>query len=282
MKTLQCHTLILLLGLFYSTFISAQNQLDTTKKVIIIMHNKESFTGKIISKDSLTLILRTDNGNMNLRIDKIQSIKINDYNGRFSFSSPNKSSYFLGQSAIPINSGTGYYENIMLTSQILDYGLTKNISVGGGVELISLFYGYPIWFFTPKVAFNITDYFHIGCGLMMVGVIHSNHESSVELGYGVVTIGNSDYNISASVGEGYSMGSYTKNPQVMINGTCRISNRIGIISENYLITISSGTPYYAGIQGIRLMSKESSFDFGLTIIKNEPIPFPIVTYTHIF
>ena len=232
--------------------------------VTIQMENGEEFNGELINKDENELSLKTQNGQVNLLVAKVKKIKKVDYDfSKFRFENPNKTRYFFAPSAVPLGKGEGYYQNVLLTANSINYGITKNISIGGGIEFISTVLGEPIWFLNPKVGFPIAKNLHIGGGVLLAGIGGSG---GLGLTYGVVTYGTSDTNISIGLGRNFKGGGGTP---IVISGTARLSNNISLLTENYILPLgfegdrSRGT---FGIHGIRILAKKNTFDIGAMVI----------------
>ena len=278
---------IFLLGLF--TFscnnVFSQTETDTLKQeqiVVIKMKNGDEYKGTISKKDSETIVLKTVNGEINLVATNVRSIENYNYEGKFEFANPHDTRYFFGPSGIPIKKGKGYYQNVLVTTNFANYGITKNISIGGGFEFISTVLGSPIWFLTPKVGFDISENIHVGGGFIMAGFAA---EGTATLGYGVFTLGHAETNLSIGAGYGLIDGDLSDYPAIMISGTHRVSNSIAILSENYVFPNSFGDPLYFGIHGIRILSKKNSFDIGAIVIPEiaDFIPaLPYVGYVRVF
>lgn len=245
------------------------------------MNNGDEFRGKIISRDQNTIVLETTNGTLNLISSNVRSINIDSYKGRFRFPNSNETRYFFGPSAIPIKKGKGYYQNVLLTTNFINYGLFKNVSIGGGVEFISLLLGNPVWFLTPKVGFKVSENSHVGGGFIMAGFAG---EGTSTLGYGVYTFGNSESNLTVGAGYGLISGEFSNRPTIMVSGTHRIGNNAALLMENYFIPVGV-TTNYVGTFGIRLLAPKNSFDFGLIFIPEilDVIPaLPFIGYTRSF
>lgn len=264
--------------------IYCQTPIDTIKKserVVVKMNNGDEFRGKILSRDQNTIVLETTNGTLNLISSNVRSINIDSYKGKFRFPNSNETRYFFGPSAIPIKKGKGYYQNVLLTTNFINYGITRNFSIGGGVEFISLLFGSPIWFLTPKVGFKVAENSHVGGGFIMAGFAA---EGTSTLGYGVYTLGSSESNITIGAGYGLISGNFSNRPTIMLSGTHRVGNNIALLTENYFIPIGTSTNY-TGILGLRLLAPKNSFDFGLIFGPqiSDIIPaLPFIGYTRSF
>lgn len=251
---------------------------DKPAKVLITMSNGETYQGVIIDRPGDKLILRTANGELRLLKDKIASIEPLDYEGPFRFKNPHATRYFFGPSGIPLKKGEGYYQNVLLVGNFANYGISDNISVGGGFEFISTILGYPIWFFTPKVGFDLSPKAHLAGGLLVAGFAS---EGTASLAYGSFTLGNSESNLSAGVGYGLVDRRFSSEPAIMLAGTHRFSNGFALLSENYLVPGGS----FFGIEGFRLFSRQNAFDIGIILIPaiSEFIPaLPFVGYARTF
>ena len=265
---------IILIGLLSSSFNNVFSQTDTLKKdqvVIIKMKNGDEYKGVLSKKDNGKILLKTINGEFNLIALNVRSIVNHDYVGKFEFANPHDTRYFFGPTGIPIKKGKGYYQNILVTTNFFNYGITENISIGGGFEFISTVLGSPIWFLTPKVGFDISENIHVGGGFIMAGFAD---EGTATLGYGVFTLGQSETNLSIGAGYGLIDRELSDYPAIMISGTHRISKSIALLSENYVIPNS----FYFGIHGIRILSKKNSFDIGAIVIPEIRVVIPALPY----
>ena len=280
-------TIILMLLCFYMSTAYSQTKTDSVqsmKKVVVKMKNGEEYKGIFIQKNENIIVLKTDNGEMNLIATNVASIIEDKYKGNFRFENNHDTRYFFGPSGIGIKRNKGYYQNLMLTSNFVNYGISDNISIGGGFEFISAFYQFPIWFVTPKISFEISENINAGVGVFFAGF--STFGTSA-LGYGVITLGESESNLSVGMGFGYMNDGLSKRPPIMISGMHRITNGVALLSENYLIPSSNGKFNLLGIEGIRILSPKSSFDLGVFVApgfsdNGAILPIPFVGYARSF
>ena len=170
-----------------------------------------------------------------------------------------------------------------MTTNFVNVGITDNISIGGGFEFIStVVVNEPIWVLTPKAGFKISEKLHAGGGVLMTGI---SNLGTATLGYGVVTYGTSESNITGGAGYGYSDGELTDRPTFMIAGTHRVSKSVSLLTENYIIPVDDNRFETFGIHGIRIMGKKSAFDIGAIVIPDivSEIPaLPFVGYARVF
>lgn len=285
MKILLLKTILVCLLVFSVNNVFTQTKTDSLKlnqAVIIKMKNGDEYKGQIFKKDTATITLKNVNGEFTLIASKVRYINNYTYKGKFEFANPHETRYFFGPSGIPVKKGKGYYQNVLVTTNFVNYGVTKNISIGGGFEFISTILGSPVWFFTPKVGGDITESVHLGGGLLMAGFAA---EGTATLGYGVITLGHSETNLSIGIGFGLTDGEISDYPAIMISGTHRVSSSIALLTENYIFPNGSGEALYFGIHGLRILSEKNAFDIGVIVTPeiSDVIPaLPYAGYARVF
>jgi hypothetical protein len=277
------------LNTFLSIGLSAQDvETDSTSTEIWIvkLESGVQLEAEIIAETEEELTLRIEGGEVSIKKSVIKTKKLSNYEGGFSYGNTNETRYFFAPSAMQIEKGSGYYQNVYLTFNFLNYGLSDNISIGGGTSLTSLLTGNPVWFLTPKIGKSINDKFHICGGLLFAGTPVGN----ASLLYGVATIGDEDLNLSFGFGRGLVNRSFSDNSVFNVSSNMRLSNSIFLLSENYFsrglsFDAETSFPGYLGIQGIRWQSRTNAFDFGLLFISaiSDYVPaLPYVSYTRYF
>jgi hypothetical protein len=255
--------------------------LPLQQKVIVRMIDGEEFIGEVLSQDITTISLKTANGEMNLKASNVESVEPYDYEGPFRFVNPNATRYFFGPSAIPLKKGEGYYQNIWVTTNFVNYGVADNVSIGGGFEFISTILGTPVWFLTPKVGFQLSEKNYLGGGFIMAGAAEAG---TATLLYGVYTRGTTESSFTLGAGYGLFDGEFSNYPTIMFAGMHRLSNAIILLSENYVITTGFETTYF-GIHGIRILGRKDAFDLGIIfipLIAAEVPGIPYVGYVRTF
>jgi hypothetical protein len=252
------------------------------QKVIITMSNGDEFRGVIVKQDAKIIILKMVNGEIKLIVSNVKSIENDEYTGAFSFDNPHDTRYFFGASGIPIDEGEGYYQNIYVLFNFVNYGVSKHFSIGGGFEFMSTVMGEPVWFLTPKFGFKLKENVHLGTGLLIGGL---SNEGSFTLAYSSLTLGSTESNFTFGLGYGIADGEFTEYPVIMIAGTHRLSNHIALISENYIIPHGGNDNTAFGIQGIRILARDNAFDIGAIIspLSDSSLPaLPYVGYSRSF
>jgi hypothetical protein len=280
------------------------NDLDSlriTGDVLLETINKFTYFGRIISINEKTLTLNNSSlNNFEIELNQIDKITPADAyvnrKGKAWFTNPNATRYFFAPSAIPLNKREGYFQNIYLLANSVNVGITNNITIGGGVVIPLLFY------VTPKISYKVAKNFYAGAGVLYTQSFIKDFDLSASIGYGLITIGNTEHNFT--IGSGYGMARFDKKyketpmPIFTLNGMTRISKKISLVTENWLIPragynkeVQSATPdpYSGGVMfesiyvnqnfytmaasaGLRIMpGLRTSVDFSVVSIKASPI-----------
>ncbi len=243
---------------------------DTAKIYKIRLIDETEFVGKYLYRDSSIIVIKTNSiPKIEVPINKISSIDIIEnlsiINGKYWFPNPNPTRYLFAPSAFNLKKGEGYYQNTYVTINSFNVGLTDNFSIGGGLELITLFTSStPLFFITPKVGFKVSDNLHLGGGIMLAGV---GTEGTAGMVYGLSTFGSLDNNFTTGLGWGFVQGKFSGRPFITISGVTRISRGIALVTENWFIPLDN---YYGVFSyGIRFFGEKISVD--LAFLNNSDI-----------
>lgn len=219
---------------------------DTYK---IELYDGTVFVGDITKQDSAKVVFTNSTfPSLELSRNKIKSIeKLNQSNykeGKYWFTNPNSTRYLFGPSAFNLKKGEGYYQNTYAFLNSFNIGITNNISIGGGVELLSTFgsitsgYLKPIFIITPKLGFKVSEKFHAGAGVLFLGTpgIFEDSDYGISgIAYGVGTYGTLDNNFTGGLGWGFIEGEFSARPIITVSAMQRISQKTAFVTENWII-----------------------------------------------
>lgn len=276
MKTIKTFASLFILACWFlllpGSLPKAHAQTDTTatqtpklQRWLIETKDGSVFQGIFLGQDDKGIRLKTDSaGEITIPTDQIKSTRILDErnfkNGQYWFDNPNATRYLFGPSAHSLRKGEGYYQNTFLVLNSFNYGVTDNFTIGGGFELISTFNGQPTFFITPKYTFKLADKWRAGVGILyLTSLAVDDGFSDLPLGYGIVTYGNTENN--ATIGIGYASDSFVENPIVTLSGMKRISRRVGLVSENWILPTERMSGIYS--YGLRFMAERITVDLAL-------------------
>jgi hypothetical protein len=173
---------------------------------------------------------------------------------------------FFGPTARNLRRGEGYVQDIDVFLLSANYGITDNFSMGVIASFIPGFGSYNLFGFTPKASFKVKDNFRVGAGAMLVFV--RGYTAGVT--YANATVGSADNNLTGGVGFGFSGGGgFGSTPVFMLGGATRVSRRIFLMNESYLVrysdSSSDGTAL-AGVAGGRVAWPRISGSLGLMYV----------------
>lgn len=277
MRPLCLALLLLAFGCLSHQSVQAQIDPNTVPEVgtmvRITMTDGSVYLGEIISQETGIIRLKTANLGT-LQVPTINIKRLEDLTGekmrkgQYWFENPSYNRYFLGQSAQPLRKGEGYYQNIWVFFNAAHYGITKNISVGGGFEFLSTFGAQtPIFFLAAKAGFPFGQRSSAGATIRYLNIADIGGDDDVEtdlaggifLGTAQYTYGTSDHNLTAGIGYGVAGKEAGDRPVFMISGQTRPGRRFGLLTENYIIPVDNGIEAIF-IYGMRFMGERISFD----------------------
>ncbi|HEX8428143.1 hypothetical protein [Hymenobacter sp.] len=171
---------------------------------------------------------------------------------------------FLSPTARSLSRHEGYIQSIVPCVLGGGYGITNNFSVSlifSAIPLLPLSSQFLV--FTPKVSVQMSEKWRVGGSLMYVRVPDFGSESvayGLGIAYGVATYGSADNNFTVGAGYGFAGTHGTNFFAGHFGGQKRISRRLSLVSENYLLTHDS--PGLLGLYGARFAWRRNSVSLG--------------------
>jgi hypothetical protein len=268
------------LSLLASTHLGAQatarqreelSHLDSARVIAITTNDGSTFVGRVVAVHPESVELQTSAGRVTVAFATMRpltSIGAPGHEGWFE--NPNKTRLFFAPTGQMLKKGEGYFSDYELFFPGVAYGITDNISIGGGV---SLFPGVglsdQLLYITPKVGFSPSPKMHLAAGAIISTV--PGDFTNVGAVYGVGTAGDGDASLTGGIAYGFAGKDLTSEFAVLVGGEKRLTRNIGIVSENYFVPSSVGTTVVSG--GVRFMSEKLTVDLALFNAPSEPI-FP--------
>ncbi len=197
---------------------------------------------KEIEVDSLSVFTATM-GLINIPQQSVSSIRYmgepKTAAGDFLLPNPNASRHFFSPTAIPLSRNEGYYQNFYVAFNMVNYGITNNLSLGVASVPFAWFIdnGFNIAV-TGKLGYKLTDnlYGSVGC---IAGIIPNIAYGGI--GFGLLTMGNTDNNLTVGGGYAYALsdpGSEDASshgaPVLNMAGMLRMSEHFALVTENWI------------------------------------------------
>jgi len=221
----------------------------------------------LISEDENQIVIRTTSlGDVTILRTNIKHLTIvkegQIRNGKFWFPNPHSTRYLFAPNAFGLPKGEGYYQNVWIFFNNVNYGITNNFSMGAGIVPMFLFgvSETPIWLL-PKVSIPVSgEKFHLAAGAMIGGVVGVGSTFGGLL-YGMGTYGDRNRNMSVGLGYALADGEISSSPVLTVAGMYRATDTIYYLTENYLFINSGG--YGIASIGIRWAPENFAVDFSL-------------------
>lgn len=234
---------------------------DSTRIQVITLRDGSSLVGRIVTVGADSVEFATGIGRMQLAIRDVREITETDatsmHDGRYWFPNPNTTRLFFAPTGQMLKQGEGYFADYQLFFPGVAFGLTDNISIGGGVSILPLGFEEQIYYITPKVGFSVGKRVHLAAGALVAGT----GGGTGGVGYGVGTLGDGDASVTFGLGYGFAGGDIESKPVAMLGGEKRVSRRIALVSENYLLPISQDNIVYSF--GLRFMGERLTTDLAI-------------------
>lgn len=287
-RTLSIIIAVLMIMLGFTAQVTAQQKItgEVSKTYQVTLNDGSVISGTLISTSNTEIVIQSGTmGQVRIQKEKIKSMNevssINEKASGIWFPNPNPSKYLLGNSAIPMEKKTGYFQNTWIFVNSASYAFTRNFSVSGGFEILSIMAkgeGPYAFYLNPKVSFKIANNFYAGGNILYANTIRNIEEyGGLATLNGFFTYGNRNNNITAALGWGWADGEFSSRPVIVISGMTRVSKRIGFVSENWVVPKNDeDVMSYYGIYsyGIRFLGEKTSID--LAFINNGDIAKKIV------
>lgn len=233
-----------------------------------------SFTGKLMSMSLTMLEFDTQElGRITLERDRIRRAyeqeagKTRNIKASY-FDAGNGNRLFFAPTGRGLRKGEATLQNVNLFVMGLNYGVTDNLSLGGYVSLIPwLSPDEQVLVLTPKVSFPVSEKVHMGAGLLYVRVPNFDTNNSgigVGVGYGALTYGSADDNLTFGLGYGFVEGEIGSTPLLQVGGQKRVSRRVSLVSENYIVADSQAGAF--GLYGTKINWPRASLGLGAAYI----------------
>ena len=237
---------------------------DSTN-VKIELTDGTTLTGELLSETETHLEIKLKNiGVLIIKRENVKKIVFLDEFGHVGksmwFENPHATRLLFAPTAIPLKKGEGYYQNIYIVANMFNYGVMDNLSIGGGFDFVTMFSNQdgnwnPLINLNIKSGFQVSENFHAGVGALYVGMLD---EFSAGIIYGLGTYGTYNTNATLGLGWGFVDGTFQEKPFIMIGGMARVSEKLWLISENWIVP----TPeYYVVVSyGVRFAAKRIAVD----------------------
>ena len=251
---------------------------DSTHVQILTTKNGSTNIGRIVKIEDHEIRFETDFGAVTIPTAEIAELKEVPLsairNGQYWFANPNATRLYFAPTGRMLKQGEGYFSDFYLFFPGVAYGVTDNITIGGG---LSLFPGVDmneqLFYFTPKVGLAAATNLNLAAGLLLVRV--PDESATAGIFYGVSTYGTSDGSVTLGFGYGFVDSDVAKKPMIVVGGETRLSRRTAFVTENWIFP-EVDQPLIS--YGFRFFGEKLSVDLALLNTIGADALFPGIPY----
>ncbi len=244
---------------FKTTLSEAQ---ENNQEVRIVLKNGNTFVGLVESIDDESVAIETRDGLFNFKYDRISEISIVDPDDPTSgwYENPAANKLFITQSGRMHAAKTGYYQNSYIFFSTLSYGITRNITVSGGISMIpGIGFEEQLKNLAVKVGTNISPNLSVS-GTATYYQLFDTEFDFTSL-FGAVTYSKNRLDLTGGLGVATAEGS-TTDPILIVGGQFRVSEKFALLSENFVFpTDEVGTEPFLMFGG-RFIGQRIAADLG--------------------
>ena len=198
------------------------------------------------------------------------------------FANPHYSRYVFGPSALPHPKGEWYWNNVLFEYNTMQYGISKNLSVGMGGLLLTTLSGNVALMPNFKYSFRLGDNHHAAVGSLafLIKERRGGGFSRAALPFGIYTYGDAEANITAGLGWWVDdQDFWSRRPTYYLAGARRLSRNWVFQGEGFLVPNASNVRML--LVSMRNIRPTSCWDLGALITRAEgiTIPLPVIAYT---
>jgi hypothetical protein len=257
---------------------------DSTPSQILETKDGASWTGRAVRVDRDTLLFQTRFGELRIpqsEIGKIETLSMKSvHEGKIWFPNPNATRLFFAPTARMLKKGEGYFADFYVLFPSVTFGITDQITLGGGISLVpGVDPDDQLFYVTPKVGWTLKKNMDFAAGLLYIQLPEAH---SLGIAYGVATFGSEDRSVTAGMGYGYADGDPAKSPIFVLGGESRTSRHIGLVTENWFGADIEGAIVSGGV---RFFSQKLSVDLAMMTFlgdANDAVLIPYLDFVYQF
>jgi hypothetical protein len=250
------------------------SQIDSTRVISVTTLDGSTFVGRVVAAGPESIDLLTSSGKVTIMFARMKPVASPGRPGEEDwFPNPNATRLFFAPTGQMLAQGDGYFSDYEVLFPGVAYGLTDNITIGGGVSLLPTGLDKQVWYLTPKIGASVNPRLHLAVGALVAGVPGEDPVGAV---YGVGTLGDGDASLTGGIAYGFAGKEFSSEFAVLVGGEKRVSRRIALVTENYFVPSSVGQPVVSG--GVRMMSEKLTVDLALFNLVGESAFLPGIPF----
>ena len=245
---------------------------DSTYEQIVELKSGSIYYGRIIEIQSDSIEFKTNETQFMILISNIKNIqtisKDKSKSGEYWYSDRNQSRLFFSPTGKTLPKGDAYLIDYYLFFPAFSYGVTDQITIGGGISLFpGISMNEQLYYFTPKVGLIQFENYSFAVSAF----IFQFPKETEEFGFifGMNTYQKDRLQLTGGIGYGYYDGDLSDNVAVIVGFNYRMSEQVAFLSENWFIP-GDNDPVVS--YGLRFIGEKIAVDLGLfTLLDDDPL-----------
>lgn len=276
-----------------ATPVLAQQQLEPSERPVrLVMADGKTMVGTIEQADRNDVRLRAPSDEVITldarRVEGVEYLGGRIVGGEYRRPDPNRSQLFMLPTARPVGSGLAYIADKQLFAPVAAFGVGNMVSVRGGITMLP--FTAQFVHVAPKLTVVNTSNMSLAAGGMVGRSTAQNDEHGWTL-YGLSTFGHPD--AAVTLGGGYAeSGVFTGQPFLVAGAELRVSDRIKLLTENYVVGSGDASFVEGGLSlvtsgGFRFIGSQTTADFGVVttnhMLSGGKVPvLPVINFAYHF
>jgi hypothetical protein len=254
---------------------------DSTMTQILRTRDGSVLVGRIVALDSTSARVELRFGTVDVplaELEEVQEVKrlVESLTGDLWLPDPNTTRLLFAPTGRQLKRGEGYFSDYMLFFPGFAYGMTDELTIGGGMSILPTGPENQLFYVTPKVGIVQSEKVNMAVGALVVSPPgdgdFDNRSNTLGLLYWVGTFGRPEGSLTLGVGYGFEGGELADNPAIMLGGVARGTRRTALVTENYLLPGSGAL--FSG--GVRFLGERLAVDLGLfSMLSDDDFSYPL-------
>jgi hypothetical protein len=258
--------------------------------VTVSLRDGSTLVGVILEETDAELALRTRLG-LELRVPRSAVVSMRPVTEpearEADRQDPSRTRLLFAPTGRPLDPGEGYLSDHYVVFPGATAGLTRHFSLGGGVSMVpALGIRDQVFYVSPRLAWNLPKQSAVATGVLYTYA--SGYQAAVAFGVG--TIGPPQGSLTLGVGlvafkdDDGGPWELRRSPLLLVGGSKRLSDRLSLISENWLVLGEDLSSQPFGL-GLRFSGGRLSVDVGMILtaeVLREGFPVPWLSFSYHF
>ncbi len=230
---------------------------------ILTLDDGSTLVGRIIKAGDTEIEFKTAQGEIVITIANIREIRevptSSITGGQYWFPNPNRTRLLVGPTARTLRQGEGYLQDIWIFFPGVAYGVTDNLTIGGGMSILpgvdeQLFY------LAPKIGLPAKENLHLAVSAMIFRL----WDATAGFCLGNMTYGTDDRSLTSGLGLAWHHKGLADKPAGMAGGELRMTRRTALVGEAWFIPGDNDDGVLVMV-GMRFLGEQMAFDFGIAV-----------------